>query len=79
VTWKDPLSEGTLELGWQETEWAYHVSAKGLKLGAPAWFQRSMGTDYPDGQIWIDSYLEEAGGLKEQKTYSVLTSKEYTK
>jgi hypothetical protein len=38
-----------------------------------------MQTNYPDQKIWFDSYLEEAGGLKEQNTYSVLTNKEYTK
>jgi glutathionyl-hydroquinone reductase len=37
-----------------------------------------MRADNPDRQIWIESYLEEAGGLKEQNTYSVLTGKECT-
>jgi hypothetical protein len=38
-----------------------------------------MKKDNPGCRIWIESYLEEAEGLKEQKTYSVLSSKEYTK
>jgi hypothetical protein len=37
-----------------------------------------MRADNPDQQIWIDSYLEEAGGLKEQNPYSALTRKKYT-
>jgi hypothetical protein len=78
VTWKDRMSEGTFQLGWQESERAYHVSAKGLQQGSPASFQRSMRKDNPDRRIWIESYLEEAEGLKEQKTYSVLSSKEYS-
>jgi hypothetical protein len=79
VTWKDRLSTGTFQLGWQEAKRAYHVSAKGLKQGAPASFQRSMRKENPDRRIWIDLYLEEAGGLKEQDTYSVLTGQQYTK
>jgi hypothetical protein len=75
VTWKDQLSVGTFELGWQDAERAYHVSAKGLKQGAPASFQCSMRKENPDRSIWIESYLEEAGGLKEQNTYSVLSGK----
>jgi hypothetical protein len=37
-----------------------------------------MQKDNPDRTIWIDSYLEEAGGLKEQNAYSVLAGKEYS-
>jgi hypothetical protein len=77
VTWKDRLAEGTFELGWQLTERAYHVSAKGLAQGTPASFQRSLRPDNPDRKIWVDSYLEEAGGLKEQNTYYTISSKEY--
>jgi hypothetical protein len=40
VTWKERLSKGTFELGWQEaSERAYYVSAKGLSQGVPASFQ----------------------------------------
>jgi hypothetical protein len=78
VTWKERLSEGTFELGWQnQTERAYHVSAKGLTLGVPASFQRSLRTDSPDRRIWLESYLEEAEGLKEQDTYYTISNKQY--
>lgn len=77
VTWRERITEGTLELGWQEAERAFHVSASNLKLGAPASFQRSMRKDYPDRKIWMESYIEEANGLKEMDTYVTLSSKEY--
>jgi hypothetical protein len=77
VTWKERITEGTLELGWQDKERAYHVSAKTSKLGAPPSFQKSMLKDYPDRKLWIESYLEEANGLKEMDTYETLTCKEY--
>jgi hypothetical protein len=77
VTWKDRLAEGTFELGWQQTERAYHVPAKGLTQGTPASFQRSMRPDNPNCKVWIDSYLEEAEGLKEQNTYYTISAKEY--
>jgi hypothetical protein len=77
VTWKERLAEGTFKLGWQFPEQAYHVSAKGLSLGTPASFQRSIKPGSPDQQIWIDSYHEEANGLKEQDTYITISAKEY--
>jgi hypothetical protein len=77
VTWKGQLSKGTLELGWQDAKCAFHISKKGLHQGAPASFQWSVKKDNPDQRIWIDSYLEEPGGRKEQNTCSVLTSKKY--
>jgi hypothetical protein len=36
VTWKERPTKGTLELGWQDTPKAFHVSASSLKLGTPA-------------------------------------------
>jgi hypothetical protein len=48
VTWKDRISERTLELGWQQIEQANHVSAIGLKDGVPGSFLRSMRPDHPD-------------------------------
>jgi hypothetical protein len=77
VTWKDRLTEGTLELGWQQAKRAYHVSASKLKLGPPPSLQRSMKKDYPDRKIWVESYFEEANGLKEMDTYVTITAKEY--
>jgi hypothetical protein len=53
------------------------VSAKGLTQGVPASFQRSLRLDNPDRPIWVDSYVEEANGLKEQDMYVTITAKEY--
>jgi hypothetical protein len=77
VTWHDRLTEGTLELGWQTPERAYHVSSKGLTQGVPRSFMSSMKPDSPDRKIWLESYHEESNGLKEQNTYSVITADEY--
>ena len=78
VTWKDRISERTLELGWQSnSERANHVSASGLKSGIPASFLRSMRSDNPDGSIWRDSHQEEANGLKEHSTCTAISAKEH--
>jgi hypothetical protein len=77
VTWEDRITEGSLELGWQATERAYHVSAAGITGGIPRSFRKSMEHGHEDRSIWLESYLEEAGGLKEQDTYVTLSAKEY--
>jgi hypothetical protein len=77
VTWEDRITEGSLELGWQATERAYHVSAAGITGGIPRSFRKSMEPGHEDRSIWLESYLEEAGGLKEQDTYVTLSAKEY--
>jgi hypothetical protein len=77
VTWQDRLTEGSLELGWQTPERAFHVSAKGITQGIPRSFVSSMKPDNPDRKIWVESYNEESNGLKEQDTYSVITAQEY--
>jgi hypothetical protein len=51
VTWHDCLSEGTLKLGWQTPERAYHVSSKGITQGIPKSFMSSMKPDSPDQKI----------------------------
>jgi hypothetical protein len=58
-------------------EKAFHVSAKDLTQSVPASFQRSLQLGNPDRPIWVDSYIEEANGLKEQYTYVTITAKEY--
>jgi hypothetical protein len=77
VMWEDRITEGSLELGWQATERAYHVSAAGITGGIPRSFRISMEPGHKDRSIWLESYLEEAGGLKEQDTYVTLSAKEY--
>jgi hypothetical protein len=37
-----------------------------------------MRKEYPDRSIWVESYYEEANGLKEMDTYVIITAKEYT-
>jgi hypothetical protein len=34
---------------------------------------------YPDRRLWMESYIEEAMGFKEQDTYVVLSAKQYAK
>jgi hypothetical protein len=79
VSWEERLTEGSLELGWQAQARAYHVSAKGITQGIPQSFCKSMETGYPDRRLWMESYVEEAMGLKEQDTYVVISSKDYEK
>jgi hypothetical protein len=69
--------EGLLELGWQATERAYHVSAAGI-TGKISWsLRKSMEHGHEDRSIWLESYLEEAEGLKEQDTYATISAKDY--
>jgi hypothetical protein len=77
VTWEDRITEGSLELGWQATERAYHVSAVRITGGIPRSFRKSMDHGHKDRSIWLESYLKEAGGLKEQDTYVTVSAKEY--
>jgi hypothetical protein len=77
VTWEDRITEGSLELGWQASVRAYHVSAKGMSEGIPRSFHHSMSKECLDRKIWIESYLEEVEGLKEQDTYIVINDKEH--
>jgi hypothetical protein len=50
-TWEDRLTEGLLELGWQASVQAYHVSAKGMSQGTPRSFRHSMSQECPDRMI----------------------------
>jgi hypothetical protein len=77
VTWEDRITEGSLKLGWQATERAYHVSAAGITGGIPRLLCKSMEHGHEDRSIWLESYLEEAGDLKEQDTYVTISAKEY--
>jgi hypothetical protein len=36
-----------------------------------------MELSYADRKVWLESYLEEAKGLKEQDTYVTISAKEY--
>jgi choline dehydrogenase-like flavoprotein len=38
-----------------------------------------MELGYPDRRLWMESYVEEAMGLKEQDTYVVINTKDYDK
>jgi hypothetical protein len=55
----------------------YHVSAKGMREGTPRSFRHSMLQACLDRKIWIESYLEDVEGLKEQDTYIVINDKEH--
>jgi hypothetical protein len=65
VTWRERIAEEKLKLGWQDEKRACHMSVSTLKLGHPPSFQPSMRKEYPDGKIWIESYIKEANGSKE--------------
>jgi hypothetical protein len=78
VSWEERITEGSLELGWQAQVRVYHVSAKGIVNGVPPSFKKSMESGYPDRRLWMESYVEEAMGLKEQDTY-VSTPKTMTR
>jgi hypothetical protein len=77
VSWEERLTEGSLELGWQAQARAYHVSAKGITMGIPQSFRKSIEMGYPDRRLWMESYVEEAMGLPEQDTYVIISAKEY--
>jgi hypothetical protein len=47
VTWHEHITKGTLELGWQEAEQAFHISASNLKLGALSSFSLINGKGIP--------------------------------
>jgi hypothetical protein len=79
VSWEERITEGSLEVGWQSQARAYHVSAKGIMNRVPQSFKKSMESGYPDRRLWMESYVEEAMGLKEQDTYVVINSKDYDK
>jgi hypothetical protein len=79
VSWEERLTEGSLELGWQAQARAYHISAKGITNGVPPSFRKSMESGYPDRRLWMESYVEEAMGLKEQDIYVVINTKDYEK
>jgi hypothetical protein len=77
--WEERITEGSLELSWQAQARAYHVSAKGITHDIPPSFRKSMEMGYPDRQLWIEPYVEEAMGLKLQDTYVVIGAKDYVK
>jgi hypothetical protein len=79
VTWEERITEGSLELCWQAQACTYHVSAKDITMGVPHSFRKSMEHGYPDRRLWVESYIEEAMGLKEQDTYVVINAKQYEK
>jgi hypothetical protein len=77
TTWKGRLLEGSLEVGWQTSPRAYHVSATKLADGIPRSFRQSLKKGSPDRQVWLDSYAEEYGGLRELETFTVITKELY--
>jgi hypothetical protein len=77
TSWKGRVLEGSLEVGWTTPSRAYHVSASLLKESCPKSFRHSMKNTYVDRQVWMDSYAEEYGGLREQETFTVITRAEY--
>jgi hypothetical protein len=79
VSWEERLAEGSQELGWQARARAHHVSAKGITNGVPLSFRKLMESGYPDRRLCMESYIEEAMGLKEQDTYVVIKTKDYEK
>jgi hypothetical protein len=48
-----------------------------MSEGTPRSFQQFMSKNCPDRKIWIESYLDEVEGLKEQDTYIVINEKEH--
>jgi hypothetical protein len=46
-------------------------------MGVPQSFRKSMEHGYPDRRLWMESYVEEAMGLREQDTYVIISAKEY--
>jgi hypothetical protein len=48
-------------------------------MGVPHSFRKSMEHGYPYRRLWVESYIEEAMGLKEQDTYVVINAKQYEK
>ena len=77
TSWKGRILEGSLEVGWSSSPRAYHVSVSNLNLGCPKSFRQSMRSNYSDRQIWLESYAEEYGSLREQETFTVITRAEY--
>jgi hypothetical protein len=77
TTWKGRILEGSLKVSWPSPPRAYHVSASAMNLGCPRSFRHSMKKDYTDKQVWLDSYGEEYGGLREQETFTVITQAKY--
>jgi hypothetical protein len=47
--------------------------------GVPPSFRKSTESGYPDQRLWMELYVEEAMGLKEQDTCVVINTKDYDK
>lgn len=56
---------------------ASHVSAKTLTQPCPPSLQRALDPSNPDRTIWLASYGEEKGSLKEVNTFTVITLEQY--
>jgi hypothetical protein len=79
TTWKGRILEGSLEVGWSQSPRAYHVSASKLSEGCPRSFRQSLKKDSTDRQVWLESYGEEYGGLRDMETFTVISRAEYDK
>jgi hypothetical protein len=77
TTWRNRILDGSLELAWQKRIWAHHVSAKGLLRGVPNSFKQSMGQDFNNRMVWLESHVEEYTDLREHGTFDILTEAEY--
>jgi hypothetical protein len=45
-------------------------------MGIIQLFRKLMEMGYPDRRLWMESYVEEAMGLREQDTYVIISAKE---
>ena len=56
---------------------ACKVSAKNLLSPCPPSLVRALHPSNPDRQVWLDSYMEEKGGLSEHDVYTPISKKHY--
>ena len=87
--WPNLVGENVLLQGWgnissflrpnssNNAPSASHVSAKNLHSPCPPSLIKALHPSNPDRQVWLDSYREEKGGLKEHDTFERISKSQY--